>query len=371
MERSTTELLTSLTTSLESAVTTLPEDSIETIPENGISLLGVKNELLLSYLQNLVFLIILKLRNHTGLTGSEPDNASGSEHECADDVVKRLVQLRVYLDKGVRPLEARLKYQVDKVLRAADDADRSAKQKASAAGLPGSEKLRGDASRKASKTDSEDTASDAESDAADEDVNELAYRPNPSALMRPSTTSAADGATAAKSGVYKPPRIMPTALPTTTSRESRAKQKTMRSATLDEFIETELSTAPIAEPSVGTTIVAGGRRNKGAVERAAEAERREYEETNFVRLPKESKKERAKSGAAKSGRNEGYGGEDWRMLGAGADRIERLTRKKEGTGGALERSRKRAIEDSNRGSGEAIGVRFEKRRKVVMRQRKR
>jgi U3 small nucleolar ribonucleoprotein protein LCP5 len=99
---------------------------------------------------------------------------------------------------------------------------------------------------------------------------------------------------------------------------------------------------------------------KSDKERREEAERREYEESNFVRLPAQSKKDKAKKGRA---RDAGWGGEEWRGLGAGLDRIERLTQKKGGKVGSLEKSRKRAVEDGPRDSGMQMGEAFEKRRK--------
>jgi U3 small nucleolar ribonucleoprotein protein LCP5 len=103
----------------------LPDETAILPPKEGISLLDVKNELLLSYLQNLVFLIVLKLRSQLVSLASEKQNKD-EPLDIHDEVVKKLVELRVYLEKGVRPLEGRLKYQIDKVIRAADDAARSA-----------------------------------------------------------------------------------------------------------------------------------------------------------------------------------------------------------------------------------------------------
>ncbi|PQE20059.1 sas10 utp3 c1d family protein [Rutstroemia sp. NJR-2017a BBW] len=143
-------------------------------------------------------------------------------------------------------------------------------------------------------------------------------------------------------------------MPTTERREKQEKRPN-KSATLDEFINTELSTAPLAEPSIGSTIIAGGRRSKSEKERKEDAERKEYEERNYVRLPKESKKDRAKKNKAGGRQDAGYGGEEWRGLGEGIDRIDRLTKRKSGGSGmkdVLEKSRKRAVEDSPRGSEE-------------------
>ena len=117
----------------------------------------------------------------------------------------------------------------------------------------------------------------------------------------------------------------------------------------------------MAEPSIGSTITAGGRKTKSDKQQRQEAERTAYEETNLVRLPKESKKERAKK-AAKERQGGGFGGEEWRGLGDSLDRIGDLTRRKGGKDSALEKSRKRNfVEDGPRGSG--IGDAFETKRR--------
>ncbi|KAK5170872.1 hypothetical protein LTR04_002608 [Oleoguttula sp. CCFEE 6159] len=373
LDNSLLGLLSSLTSSLDSAVSSLPDESAIAPPADGITLLDGKNEIFLSYLQHLAFLIYHKLQNVSKIyagSASTADASGTADRDLDDKMARKLVELRVYLEKGVRPLEGRLKYQVDKVLRAAEDATRSAAQKPSA---PATSRARPPTSG-GSEGDSEDDGSGADLDqpappAAE--IDELSYRPNPSSFTRAAPASNRRTVDASHSdGIYRPPRITPTSLPTTTtaSREERASRRPAKSATLDEYVATELSTAPVAEPSIGSTILSGGRRTKSARERAADAEKQTYEESNFVRLPKESKKDRAKKGLA--GR-QGYGGEEWRGLGAGLDRIERLTQKKGGAGSALDRSRKRVVEDGPRGSGGQMGEGFEKRRKLQSRTRRR
>ncbi|KAF0325660.1 hypothetical protein K4K61_003170 [Colletotrichum sp. SAR11_59] len=346
-------LLDSLTQSLTTSLDAAPKNSIAP-PQNGISLLDVKNELLLSYLQNLVFLILLKLRNA---------KKQSRDDENADDttqaVVKKLVELRLYLEKGVRPLEDKLRYQIEKILRAADDAERNAKAAEAAEGG------NGDNSDSAS---DDESGSDEESD-DEEDLKASAMQARPDAFVRPAAASAAVAA-AQKDGVYRPPRIAPTVMPS--ERREKTDRRPHKSAVMDEFIETEMSTAPLAEPSIGTTIVSGGRRMKTAAERKDEDERREYEETNFVRLAPKSKKEQAKENArtGRSGRMQ-FGGEEWRDLGEGVDRINRLTARKKsgGTRDLLDKSRKRGREttDGPRGSGQRaeMGERFQKRVKTL------
>jgi U3 small nucleolar ribonucleoprotein protein LCP5 len=357
VETSLPVLLDNLTKSLSSAPEVSSEKDTLIPPRDGISLLDVKNELLLSYLQNLVFLIILKLRNRD-------DGPRQSEDAGIDDaVVKKLVELRVYLERGVRPLEGRLKYQIDKVLRAADDITRPSAPATNQV-VSKKEDVDGDEVEGGSEDsdDSEEESTNGVALKADE-IDELAYRPQPSALIRPANTEREPQAVNGKNGIYRPPRITATVMPTTNPREKEAR-KPQKSAVLDEFVNTELSTAPLAEPSIGSTILSGGRRIKSEREKIDDAERREYEESNYVRLPKESKKERAK----KAGRNNaGYGGEEWRGLGEGLDRIERLTKGK--SGGArsmLEKSRKRLTEERPKGTTVSeVGQGFQKRLKTL------
>ena len=122
---------------------------------------------------------------------------------------------------------------------------------------------------------------------------------------------------------------------------ARAERRPQRSRTLDEYVSTEYSAAPVAEPSIGSNIAAGGRSSKSARQLKEEQERRDYEEMNLVRLPKHSKKELARLGYARRGNDGGFGGEEWRSLGSSLDRITDLTRRKGGKEGALDRSRKR------------------------------
>src|SRR4051812_431418 len=118
-------LLTSLTQSLSSALDVTPKLASIEHQKDGISLLDVKNELLLSYLQNLVFLILLKLRN----SKMNSDNADDSDSELDESVRAKLVELRLYLERGARPLEEKLRFSIDRFLRTADDAERERQAK--------------------------------------------------------------------------------------------------------------------------------------------------------------------------------------------------------------------------------------------------
>ena len=91
-------LLTSLTTSLLSTLESLPRKPDYLPRPNSISLLDLKNEVMLSYLHNIVHLVLVRLRG-------------AREGEKADiaNCVKQLVELRVMLEKGVKPVETKLR----------------------------------------------------------------------------------------------------------------------------------------------------------------------------------------------------------------------------------------------------------------------
>ncbi|KIV79815.1 hypothetical protein PV11_07360 [Exophiala sideris] len=367
---STADLLSTLTTALESASSAFPEDQQQFLPPiEGISLLDVKNDLLLSYLQNLAFLTILKLRNGGDIGKSE----MGSE------VVKKLIELRVYLERGVRPLENKLKYQIDKVTRAADDAERRATQRSNSAPAVSKKSTTKSANQGSdiSDIDSEEEDDDDAEQLTGHMNEDISAAPRPAALLRNQAASKKDTAStksrATATGAYKPPRITPTSMPESASnRTNDQPARKRRSQLLDEYIDEELSTAPRAQPSIGSnsTIVKHGRGTMSSRDREKERERTDYEERNFVRLPAISKAEKRKARlSGESNRRDLFGGEDWTGLGGLGDRINRtVAGKARGEGGSvLERreKRRRDTQDGPRGDGAAMGDSFEKRRKIL------
>lgn len=284
-------LLSTLTESLNSAALSIPDATSLTPPPDGISLLDTKNQLLLSYLHNLVFLIILKLRNHRSQSDVTFDDTFSD-----DEVVKELVSLRVYLERGVRPLESRLKYQLNKLLLAAND-------DGSQPTLIPNGALEEDP-RPANRTDTDRFSASPSSNTsppppATTRVADLSYRPNPSAFV--SLPTRATSPTSRSTSVYRPPQINPTLPPTS----SKPQRKPRTSHTLDEYVREELDDMPLAQPSIGAGSGLRGR----AAER--EAERRGYEEDRLLRLPEQSKK-------SKRRREMGEGfGEDLLLGGAG------------------------------------------------------
>ena len=356
-------LLSNLADSLTSANSSLPSEHNSLLPPtDGISLLDTKNSLLLSYIQNLVFLVILKLRQ---ITGSSRD----ANTELNTAAIKKLVELRIYMERGVRPLEGRLKYQIEKVLRAADDAERAAATKAQRDSKGG--KLA--AVNGAEADDSDTSGADSPASPGLTKPSDLSYRPNPAALLRkPDTSSTNKSSTSRPSTTYIPPRITPTSMPqpSSSARESNISRRQRKSHLLDEYVSAELSSAPLAEPSIGSnkTILDRGRGSLSARQREKERERTEYEERNLARLPGESKAEKRKARARGEGapRNV-YGGEQWMELGEVGDRVARSVGKgRDASRGVLERREKRRRESGDeKGGPVGIGETFEKRRRVI------
>ncbi|KAL8989192.1 MAG: hypothetical protein Q9177_001866, partial [Variospora cf. flavescens] len=166
-----------LTDALRSAIESVPSAEALAPPSDGLSLLDIKNDLLLSYLQNCVLFILFKLRNQDSSNKPEVD----AQEPSYDQIVKTLVSLRLYLEKGVRPLESRLKYQVDKLLLTASEASTQPTSQLN--------------NRQAKAHKRPSSASGASAEHADDDdepeapnpvtVSDLAHRPNLSAFSRP------------------------------------------------------------------------------------------------------------------------------------------------------------------------------------------
>lgn len=306
-------LLHQLQTSLTSAIPHLPSEDAILPPENGISLLDTKTDLFLSYLQNLVFLILVKFQDYGSRQSITP---SAEIKELDKATVKRLAELRLYLEKGVRPLEGRLKYQIEKVIRAAETTS-----------THNSTKNKTQNSRKPQRSSASDSSASSSDDDGEEEINNLAYRPNTSAFIAPQQrTSESAKPTQRKDGIYRPPKINPTSLPTTADMNAtpdarRGKsQRPLRAAAVDDYIATEMTDGPAAEPSIGSTITRGGRGTKTDRERRKEEERTRYEENNFIRLPKEGNRERGKRK-----REGGFGASELGLgsLGEMGDRVAR------------------------------------------------
>jgi U3 small nucleolar ribonucleoprotein protein LCP5 len=92
---------------------------------DGISLLSLKNHVLLSYLQSLVLLSSRRALGHSLSSRSAPSQPfSSTERELRGgepgDLVDSMIEGRVVLEK-IKALENRMRYQIDKLVRTAEE----------------------------------------------------------------------------------------------------------------------------------------------------------------------------------------------------------------------------------------------------------
>ncbi|KAI8928243.1 hypothetical protein BC831DRAFT_497478 [Entophlyctis helioformis] len=230
----------------------------------GVSLLEVRIHSLLSYITNLGFLSLLKLHGE-----------SIQNHK----VVDHLVELRAVLER-TKPLEQKLKYQIDKLVKAAvmqDDADRMARDHG-----------------------------DQVPDDADASLrNPLQFKPNPMALMgNDSKDGGEQDGNDDDGGVYRPPRVAPVHYDESSmAKKGRLSQQLKERASKSRLlrdIRAQYDDRPEELDAEGTGY---GRRELGTTSKAEEAfkEREEFEEANFMRLAM-SKKDKQNERMLGSGR---------------------------------------------------------------------
>lgn len=99
--------------------------------QDGISLLSVKSHLMLSYLQSLVLLSARRAIGHSlteRKTPAAPFSSTTREArgDGAGDLVDGMVEGRVVMEK-VKVLEGRMRYQIEKLIRVAEESPEAAK----------------------------------------------------------------------------------------------------------------------------------------------------------------------------------------------------------------------------------------------------
>lgn len=277
---------------------------------NGISLLALKNHSLLSYIHNLSAITA------TQIARSSEDYPSEDITNIRDKAVKNTIVDRIVLEKGIKGLEAKIAYQIEKVTKAYVKAKQQAETQINgkATGQEGDE----------------------EDDSDDDD--KLNYKPNPTALKSSTEDSRGTDDKAAK---YVAPKIS-AATPFAKDHAGKAARK-QKNSTMEEFIQ-ESSGAPIAEPSIGSTIMDGGRGGERTEkERRKQAEVQRYEEDNFTRLPGQSKKQakRAAKQRQLDAQTKNFFGEDWGFTQHNNSNLEKTTKRKQKATSVWERTKKR------------------------------
>ncbi|KAJ1919881.1 hypothetical protein H4219_001661 [Mycoemilia scoparia] len=237
----------------------------------GISLLEVKFQTLLEYISDLSFISLLKLN------GKPIEN---------HPVVKRLIENRVVLEK-IKPLEQRLRYQIDKLLRLAS-------------------------------LDDEPKAETKSSHSSKGEVDPLAFKPNPGLLLTrddDDSDNEQDGDISkikksknsdlesdisededpTKGGVYKAPKMVPVPYEedaTLKVRRERAEQRIMEKAARSRLVQ-DLMSEYDHRPEVSAVSGNGsGVGTRDAMGEKEATERLRYEEDNFTRLGVNRKQKR-------------------------------------------------------------------------------
>jgi Sas10/Utp3/C1D family len=234
-----------LRTTIIPLIKKLSQSQIKTA--KGVSYLELKYHLLLSYCTNICFYLLLK--------------ASGERVED-HPVINKLVRIRVVLEK-VRPLDQKLKYQIDKLLKAANTETLPEEQK-----------------------DNEE-----EDDAID-------YKPNPSNLV---ADEEPESGGSKSQDIYQAPRFAAVPYEGDAERKKleRRKQKVGKSSIMN-FIREEYGDEPLAINDFSGS----GIRNSTPKHREEEKEREKYEEERFIRLPVSKKDTKRKNRLPTSGEDD-------------------------------------------------------------------
>ncbi|KAJ9480067.1 U3 small nucleolar ribonucleoprotein LCP5 [Pseudozyma hubeiensis] len=258
---------------------------------DGISLLSIKNDAMLDYLHHIVAVCLAKISGRSLTASSSSSSSKTDAPQGPADLVQDLVKLRLMLEK-LRPLENRLKYQMDKLLRAAADDDKDVLLGRSKPIATKAKKSKGDSS-------DEDEASD----------DDLAFRPNPAAFMQDKArnvaqTGKANGSSKRRSGhqssdseseseqeggktaVYRPPKLVPMSYdPDARTNKKDPRSSITRNSALLSDLTAGMSSNPYEASSAGVGVGGRGRLAANTSSRAkALARMDEFEEENFTRL---------------------------------------------------------------------------------------
>lgn len=294
------DILTTINKSVKDLSQSIDQHTIFTADDveyskDGISLLALKNQALLSYLESLV--VIIAARIQQALSGDEKDSAEIKK--IFDSAVQSSVIQRVTLEKGVKGLEAKISYQIDKLIRAYLKTKEQAEKPTQVVETP-------------------------EGDVSDSDEDDLNYKPQPThllgerkgAVVKSSKRVESDQDYDECSKKYRIPKI--SAVTMVEDRHTKEKStRRQKNALMEEYIK-ESSDMPRTEYSIGSTILDHGRGGERTEkQRSKEQEVQRYEEENYTRLQGLSQKQERR--AARIRQRDAYGksffGEDWSFLG--------------------------------------------------------
>ncbi|CAD1812206.1 Sas10/Utp3/C1D family protein [Candida parapsilosis] len=282
-------------------ITNLLEKSGQSEVE-GISLLSLKNQALASYVNNLLLIVL----------GQLDRLENNGNNNLKNEAIERSIVQRVTLEKGVKPLEKKINYQIENLMKAFSKAE--------------SQDLQAKKEQEQDSGDSDDAKDDEkeDNDIDSDEEDEMAFRPDAAALAR----LAPQASKTSTSEKYRPPKISAMAPPT--SKDADAKTApTQKLQSMEEYLQ-EQSDLPTAEASIGSTIVSHGRGGvKTQHDRKKEKEIQTYEEANFTRLPtaqtKKSFRQKQRDMANQ------FAGEDWSIFNKEKDLDSGTSRKRKPT----------------------------------------
>lgn len=316
----------SVSTTLETLKTDSAFDiSNPLVTKHGISLFTLKNQALISYLQNSALVLLSQIERSTT---HESDLAAFDA--LRNNAIENTITQRIVLEKGLKGLESKISYQVEKSLRA------YAKSKVTSS------------TSKANKDDSSSEKEDDKIEPEAEDGDLLLFKPNPRLLLgakddnavsdRPRRGHDRDSDEVAPSSEkYQAPKISATTqFGSSAGKRSQHKRK---NALMEDYLEST-SIAPIAEPSIGSTIIDHGKGISTARERRKEKEINDYEETNYTRLSSITRKQQEKEKKKRKGANsDSFFGEDWGF--SSRSNVESATSRSKTDSSVWERAKKR------------------------------
>ncbi|KAL6940620.1 hypothetical protein ACO0QE_004532 [Hanseniaspora vineae] len=283
-------------------------------PENKklekVSLLSLKNESMLSYVNSLLLLLQGKL-THT--EGKDIDDEN-EEQTQADRW--NTIEQRVTLERGIKPLEKKLDYQLDKLIRSyyrvVEDFETNANS-------PSVNESKTKSVQSKSGEDESEGDSDSDSDSESESEDETTFRPSVNGMLS-SASSKSSSKTKRSSkkhteeqheaidneeeqkgnGRYQPPKINAALPPSAHShfddrfnaKDHKDRSNKFKLQSMEEYVN-EMNDKPEWEASIGTNIVNHGKGGiKSSRRNDKENEVKEYEETNFTRLNLTKKKDK-------------------------------------------------------------------------------
>lgn len=289
-----------------------------------VSLLDLKNRSMLSYIHNVVLVILSQVER---IKKGKVEEVEGLRQEAIENAITQ----RVTLDKGIKPLEKKLTYQLDKMVRSYNKMQSDYNNKEEESNVADDDKQK------------ESRGSDSEESSEESSEDELSYRPDASSLIKKpmkktsKSTEASDPSD--PSETYKPPKISAMAPPSSISNGQRENNRpNQKLQSMEEYLR-ESSDLPMEDRSIGANIVNHGRSVKTSQERKREQEVQRYEEENFTRLPNTMTK-KDKSQKRRDMVNT-FGGEDWSMFNNTRDIGEGTSRKRKNTSAWDKAKRKR------------------------------